>query len=341
MSDVYVNDYIQKLMLLEKQVGAMVSDQLLDPHQFNMGDIIEIQTGAAIIADFVGLTGLTFVVAKAKQEKGVGGLIELTSHGDEVFIEISDRIEEFDAVILAALAHEITHKFLHINGISCGNLPIHKYENEVLTDIASVYLGLGKLMLNGCEYKIVRVEKIPEGVRRIAKTAEVGYLNRTQLSVVYLFCCTMRQIPVTEYSHGLTADALSVLRKCRRNYRIYFGEHFTKPISINETVDSLYSSIRDTQSYLSSIDRRLLYLQQAFLNVLENFLNSEHKKLSKLFKEAEKIACKNSNSKCLKYLNSIYLYQATERLESRISNWLSELNQYLNMIGKIAKMVKK
>jgi len=341
MSEVFLNDYIQKLILLEKQVGVKDSGQLLDPYLFNMGDIIEIQNGAAIIADFVGLKGLSFIVAQAKQERGVVGLIELTDQGNDVFIEISDKIKEFDAVILATLAHEITHKFLHKNGISCGNTPSHKYENEVLTDIASVYLGLGKLMLNGCEYKIVREEKIPEGIRKITKTVKSGYLNRKQLSVVYLLFCAMQQISVREYEYGLTTDALDVLWKCRKKYRFYLDEDFKKLSIENETIDLLQSSIRDTQSILSNIDRRLLYLQQAFLNVFENFLNSEHIKLRKLLSKAQEIACENINSQPLKYLNSIYLYREVARLESRLDNWSSELNQYLNIIGKVAKIVKK
>jgi len=45
----------------------------------------------------------------------------------------------------AILAHELTHEFLACEGIACDNLD----ELEQLTDLASISIGLGKLVLNG------------------------------------------------------------------------------------------------------------------------------------------------------------------------------------------------
>ena len=49
--------------------------------------------------------------------------------------------------ILAILAHECTHNYLFYHGIKESD----ETENEILTDIASAYLGLGHLLLSGYE----------------------------------------------------------------------------------------------------------------------------------------------------------------------------------------------
>lgn len=50
-------------------------------------------------------------------------------------------------VLGGILAHELTHHFLMTKGIGISNVD----ENERLTDLATVYIGLGNLTLNGYE----------------------------------------------------------------------------------------------------------------------------------------------------------------------------------------------
>ena len=45
---------------------------------------------------------------------------------------------------MGTLAHEISHKYLQINNITCGYGPAFNYHNEILTDITAVYLGFWK-----------------------------------------------------------------------------------------------------------------------------------------------------------------------------------------------------
>jgi hypothetical protein len=150
-SDLYIDDYLDKILLLEKRIGAKTSYKILEPFPVDTEDSLSIQKAAKTIANFVGLNNLVFIVAIINQEFNVGGHIELNNNAKEVFIEISPKILKSQDAVLAVLAHEITHKYMQINAISCGTGPLHEYENEILTDITSIFLGLGKLMLNGCE----------------------------------------------------------------------------------------------------------------------------------------------------------------------------------------------
>ncbi|WP_432054039.1 hypothetical protein [Streptomyces sp. bgisy022] len=69
--------------------------------------------------------------------------VELTA-GPEYFVELNDRFRTHRRDIGAALAHEVTHVYLHRLGLS---FPTTR-ENEILTDTAATYLGAGWLLLD-------------------------------------------------------------------------------------------------------------------------------------------------------------------------------------------------
>jgi hypothetical protein len=69
--------------------------------------------------------------------------VELTA-GPEYFIELNDRFRTHRRDIGAALAHEITHVYLHRLGLSFPGTR----DNEILTDTAAAYLGAGWLLLD-------------------------------------------------------------------------------------------------------------------------------------------------------------------------------------------------
>lgn len=71
------------------------------------------------------------------------GRVELTPE-NEYLVELHTRYKEDPRDVAAILAHEITHVFLYRAGLWLPN----EYDNEILTDTASTYLGVGWLGLN-------------------------------------------------------------------------------------------------------------------------------------------------------------------------------------------------
>ncbi|PIM68663.1 hypothetical protein CTU88_31745 [Streptomyces sp. JV178] len=69
--------------------------------------------------------------------------VELAA-GPEYFVELNDRFRTHRRDIGAALAHEVTHVYLHRLGLSFPGVR----ENEILTDTAATYLGTGWLLLD-------------------------------------------------------------------------------------------------------------------------------------------------------------------------------------------------
>lgn len=313
-------DYIQKVILLEKRVGTKVGYAILVPFPVNSRDVISIQMAAKRITEFIGLHGLTFIVSPTETKEKVGAVVELEHGAKEVFVDISDDVLSSEKATLAALAHEITHKYLQINAISCGTGPFYEYENEVLTDIAAVFLGLGKLLLNGYEDQNVR-QYAPTGTRTTTSTLKVGYLDRTQVAFVYRLVCAMRNIPRSNYERGLSSASLQSLRECQVRYGHYFDDRFHSPNMRSECVERLSLVVHENQSILSVIDAHLSYLQAACIDVMRAFLEEGHKRIAEVLTESRKAVNNGEYDPALRFLN-------TMQLDQRISQLVSEQNDY-------------
>ena len=340
MSKIFYNDYIQKIILLEKMVGAKAGYYFLEPFSLDSKNIISIQKAAKKIAEFVGLRGFTFIVATTEKERGVGGQIDL-DNSKEVFIEVSERILGFDNAVLAILAHEITHKYLHINSISVGLGPVHTYENEILTDVATVFLGLGKLMLNGCEVKNFRHEYTTEGIRNITETQKCGYLNRNQIAFVFCLICAMRKISIEKYEKELSSEATQALLTCRINYQYFFNNRFHKVDIKNELSEKLNSDIENIQSKLFNIDKNILYLQHASINITENFLQEKHRKIVKLLSDLQNMTKDNEYDPCLRFLDALVLDQKISKKALEIEGYSLEAEEYYKNISSLVDLTKK
>lgn len=335
-----INDYIRKIKLLETKLGERTRYEAFEPCSFNPDDIIDIQNIAKEISEFAGISGLTFIVSIVSQENGVAGQIDLKSSGKEVFIEISRKVTKFADAILSALAHEITHKHLHIHGISCSESLLHKYENEVLTDIASVYLGFGKLMLNGCECKMIRYEPIQGGTRTVTETLKAGYLSRAQFALVYRLICAMRRIPKKEYETHLNLNAKKALNQCNTEFNYYFSERFHKPDIRSELVKQLESEIRRIQTKLGNLERDLTYLKKGCLDEVENLLNNQARLLNQLNVESKKMKAGEEYDPCLKHLNTLLLDIQITDLISEIRGYSTLIDYYSSKLGKITSLVQ-
>jgi hypothetical protein len=75
---------------------------------------------------------------------------------------------------LAILAHEMTHAYLFHHGVFLED----ELENEILTDIAAIYLGFGNLIFAGYHSYFVGLDKKNKGKRIDNYTqSEIGYID--------------------------------------------------------------------------------------------------------------------------------------------------------------------
>jgi len=271
-------DYIRKLRILEKRIGATTQYRIMKPFPCNPKDAINLQEAAKQISAFAGLERFSFIVAVARQKEMVGGHIQLEAGRQDVFIEISSQVSRSPEATLAVLAHEISHKVLHEQGISLGRGLLAGYQNEILTDITAIFLGLGKLMLNGAEAR----REAGDGVRRTIEITRTGYLNVRQLAFVYRLVCAMRGVRNREMMSGVAFHARSAIRAYNRFSSRFFDPRFRSEEYRRELLLDLRASENRLAEKLHHMREQIRLVKRNVINPSESFLAEAEKNLDAL-----------------------------------------------------------
>ncbi|MEI8062819.1 MAG: hypothetical protein WCH84_02000 [Verrucomicrobiota bacterium] len=303
------------MILLEQQTGASVQYRVMPPITEPFPNQLSIQKTAKDIAAFIGLTGFTFVIAIAKQKEKVAGHIDLSTCGQDVHIEIDSDMMKFPDAVGATLCHEVCHKWLQVKGIRS---PV-KIDNEILTDITSVFLGFGKIMLTGCRTQNVRYESIPNGTRTTTETMTAGYLDRDQLAFVYGLVCAMRKVPLSESICGLNIEAESAVRNCNSFYGHHYDSRFHKLEAPEECVAEFTSRVNQAQSTLADLDKHVTYMKKSLCQTADEFLKNKHNTLESLHQKAEALTQNISPDPALRFLQAI-------ETESKINELIGQVH---------------
>ncbi|MEU8823865.1 hypothetical protein [Streptomyces sp. NPDC048636] len=100
-----------------------------------------VQRVARVMVHHLMLPDARMIVSFREMEHA--GNVDLTA-GPEYFIELNSRFKDHRRDIGAALAHEVTHVYLHRLDLSFPG----SRDNEILTDTTAAYLGTGWLLLD-------------------------------------------------------------------------------------------------------------------------------------------------------------------------------------------------
>jgi len=333
MAEAFVLSFVEKLMLLEKKTGSSVHYRIMPPILAPFHDCISIQKVARQIADSIGLSQFTFIIAFAKQKQNVGGHIDLRTDGAEVFIEIDPDAVAFPDSVGATLCHEICHKWLQVMGISS---PI-EMDNEILTDITAVFLGFGKIMLNGCNVKTVRKERVAEGTRTTTETRTSGYLKRDQLAFAYRLVCGMRNVARSEYMQGLSSEAVDAVRACDGKFGHYYDARFHQVEPFAESLKNFQTARVVQQTQIAELNKHLEYVKQSFCEITDSFVKTAHSTVEKLRKQSESLVSEKHHDPALRFLHEIQKDHELERMTEQlhqVGNKSGELLKQARVIGR-------
>lgn len=125
----------------------------------------DLQTAAGEIAKYLGLISVPRVIYEFTLRLDPKAAGEIRYHpGGRSVIRIPVDYAGKPMAIGGIFAHEITHEFLFSRSFVCPR----GEELEPLTDLAAIYLGLGKPILNGI---------IADAHNRAVETSVLGYLD--------------------------------------------------------------------------------------------------------------------------------------------------------------------
>jgi len=282
MEQIPCQDYIDKIIILENSSHRMRRYSLINPIDFDGSlDVIEIQKIAKSLSSHIGYDKLIFTISFKDLDKTEGKAKDIFSNTagnvllddkEDVLIHLSKSLNKYPESILATLSHEISHKYIHLNRLTYTNT----YENEVFTDLTSVYLGYGKLMLNGVEVK----EKTKIGNTEKTYTKSVGYLNRDQLAFIYLVVNYSQGESSSSYYSNLKTDALESVKRIEKKYISLLDNikyYRTKAVEINNLRYKLAYLMKLTNlTEPKNTDEIKEYIKEEFtqLNLFENKLRN-------------------------------------------------------------------
>ena len=125
-----------------------------------------------------------------------GGYIDLSS--STIKICVSESMKNNMKAVLATLAHEVCHKYLYIHSIYFPNMV---EVNEVYTDLCTIYVGFGHLIMEGYNTEVGNVKQM------------LGYLERdVYLSAYGIMSAVLGRsmVDVTEANEANLEDTLEL-----------------------------------------------------------------------------------------------------------------------------------
>jgi hypothetical protein len=337
MSEPLIRDYLDKILLLEERVGAKVSYQSLQPFSLSLvlRDPLALNDTARKIVDFVGIKDLV-IIAPTVHKEDRAGHIDLGDTRAAVFIEIADDLLDFPLCVLATLAHEVSHRYLQVHGISCGTGPEFHYHNEILTDVTAVFLGLGKLMLNGCHEERAHQERKNGHVQTVTQVRTVGYLEPEQFTFVYLLVCAMRNIPPEEYESGLLPLAIGRVRECRSTYADgFFSESFHR--------DNIWDELQERRNQMKfdattklNLAHRLRQFEEGYFATASTFLTNTQAKVAGSGPHFPPIPY----DPALRFLVAVKANLEISRAINDIAHCSDETEQHIKLLTQLLAMVE-
>lgn len=167
--------------------------------------------------DFVGLNNYEPDIKYANLDENMGGNIDfINSTGRKVRINLSNRYCEDWRSSIAVLAHEICHKLLQEYNIIFTTTIM----NEVHTDLATIYVGFGEIIINGYNIHIEHSRQC------------LGYLNPQIYKTAYLFvslvCGKKRRDEINITGYDNFVDEAVALWEMTSDKKKLLKEYFIK-----------------------------------------------------------------------------------------------------------------
>ncbi len=193
------NREIANKMAVLESIVAFQEYKIYDPSaDFCSSDVISVQKEASKMLQHIGLMGYLPVISFSTVKEGTAGHIELDRKDkSNIFINISSEYKGCNPAVLCIMAHEICHKLLDATGFTGESIE----ENEVFTDLAAVYSGFGKLILNG------------NHVEWNSKSFNIGYLDNSNYAYSYLLMAITHSISPEVFNRGLSDVTIVALSK--------------------------------------------------------------------------------------------------------------------------------
>jgi hypothetical protein len=246
-------------------VPSLARDTLREPWDWRDDEgntFANLQSLAKSLAIFLGSKNVTFTIAIAKQRRDIAGRVEVLPNQREIFIEVDDALLRHPACVPAVICHEVMHKVLYDAGLWLED----REENEELTDIACVYGGLGKVMLNGCK-------SLGYDNKGYESIFTVGYVPRDELAFDYAVICQVRGVVQEQADAYLCEEAAYEVR----HWRAQLAPLTELVKGRSELQNDIVRVIETAQSALCERERDIRMVRALLREAMKRIANSHQK----------------------------------------------------------------
>lgn len=193
------------------------------------------------MVDWIGLQNAHFYVKIAELEQGCAGQIQLQEVLGFTQILISRKVAFKTDQLTAVLAHELSHKFLRDHNIEKQETA----ENELLTDITSIYLGFGACVLKGIQ----------------GDEGKLGYLSFDEFAIAYDIISYRMGLTQEEAIDNLPAKAQKIIWDARIARKSEYPPEMLFTRMLDRLLEEGAIDLEDTNDLLNKLAEESTYLK--------------------------------------------------------------------------------
>lgn len=270
---------LEHLCVLEDKIPRKFNTPYIPTGEILAGESA-LNLEAKKMLDYIGLGHYTPICKFTQLQEGTAGCIEMGGNGYIANIKIDKQYQGNTTIILAILAHEVCHKLIFIHGIDFPNMQI---VNEVYTDLCTLYIGFGDLIIKG--YKTISNES------QTTTTHMLGYLK-----------------------YDMYIDAYEIVRCVYGGYKTMVNKGHSD-ILLQDTLEAFVSTenkksliiekFKDKGRELSEFHRNLLILEQ-ILKMCYTYDKSEVEHYNKIATSCGLFDTPPTTQNKIKVLKSLY-----------------------------------
>lgn len=305
---------MEKLAILEKAAGVRAHYRILEPPPLSGTDPNSLQTAARMIGDWIGLRNALFHVVLGESPTSSMSGVRLERDQDEFTIDLPRTSVVTPTRALGALSREVARAYLHKTNIRGGPYAAAATE-PTFVDVTTVFLGLGKLLLNGCAGDAAPKPERVVSAGPASKTKASGgcVLAPTYIAFAHRAACAMRGLDYEQHVTGLTPQSLELLRAWDAYREDLFSLSLRNVLTASATHRPLVEAVSDNQIVLSRFDQLLRHFEATVLAPLMQELAGYHKQCREAM---DRIGAQEAETydPCMVYLNQVRRRMDLQRL---------------------------
>ncbi|MFA6412064.1 MAG: hypothetical protein WCW53_05150 [Syntrophales bacterium] len=253
-----------------------------------------------------------------KLEGNTAGQVRLDSVKPEISVHLSytSRPRELGTL----LAHEVTHHYLDAVHV---RLPDQE-QNEKLTDLAAMFLGLGKLMLNGADVRYDAAREVP-----MESPIKLGYLPMAELACAFDKICCLNGIQTSEWTRFLSSEAAYYVQSRTAARKSSMSLFLDAKLRYENEVEQLRVSLQRIKADCRASVETLAVKQDSFHKRLSRINENCH---SLRVKKRDGIIFVRMNNEQTRFRESC---QTAQRLLNEINALCSLVAAYPNDVARV------